>query len=92
MLIGVDFGAAEGDVCICCLVARDAAGMLVVGGVRRIRRREVSARRARALRRRGLRCHRIGSTSTGKARYVYFSSDYQSVQARSWLDRLSRKD
>ncbi|MET3135542.1 transcriptional regulator of acetoin/glycerol metabolism [Oxalobacteraceae bacterium GrIS 1.11] len=64
-----------GDGCTCCVVRKNGTGRMWVDGivdVQRIVRREVGARRARALRQRGRRCCYAGDTATGKARYVHF--------------------
>lgn len=88
MTMGVDY--AHGlDQCVCCTMRRDAAGVMSVVDVRRIVRRTVGARRARKLRRKGVLCHRVAPTCTGKARYAYYADQAAIGRiARAWLGPL----
>lgn len=86
MAIGVDLAAGR-DSCVVCEFGRDAAGAMRMVIIRELRPRTVSARRARALRRAGVRCSPAGRTSTGKARYTYMAS---AAAAARWFNYYRR--
>lgn len=68
-IIGVDFGGK--DRTAYCRVL-NADGILIVVDSGEMRQREVSARRARKLRKRGVRCVYTHSTCNGKSRYAWW--------------------
>lgn len=84
--LGIDpaYGQDQAHVCV---FRRDANGGLQVVELHQLVRRTVSARRARTLRRAGVRCSYAGRTSTGKVRYSYM---VHSAAAERWLHRFDQ--
>ena len=81
MQVGVDLAHGP-DQANVCLFRRDASGGLHLMDMYRLAARTVSARRARKLRRAGVRCSFAGRTSTGKSRYSYL---FQFAAAQRWM-------
>jgi hypothetical protein len=83
-VIGIDYGGK--DRTVYCTVS-NAGGALTVIDAGEMRQREVNARRARKLRKRGVRCVYSHSTCNGKSRYTWWQMMTHNVEVSGCLPK-----